>query len=112
MPGKMNFRRLLVRSALAVAVLATAGLALDRMFPPNLARYQERSSEVVDANGRLLRAFTTEDGKWRLKTTMADVDPVYLALLNDYDNHRSEAHWGADPFAVVRSAGRLHTAGQ
>ena len=70
----MNVRRLLVRSALAVAVLATAGLALDRIFPPNLERYQARSTEVVDATGRLLRAFTTEDGKWRLKTTVADVD--------------------------------------
>ena len=35
--------------------------------------------EVVDANGRLLRAFTTADGKWRLKTTVDDVDPLYLA---------------------------------
>jgi len=49
---------------------------------------------VVDANGRLLRAFTTDDGKWRLKTTMADVDPVYLALLKDYEDHRFDVHWG------------------
>jgi penicillin-binding protein 1C len=101
----MKLRRLLVRSALAVAVLATAGLALDRIFPPNLERYQERSTEVVDANGRLLRAFTTEDGKWRLKTTFEDVDPVYLALLKDYEDQRFDAHWGVDPLAVLRAAG-------
>jgi penicillin-binding protein 1C len=100
----MNVRRPLIRSALAVAVLATAALALDRVFPPDLTRYQARSTEVVDANGRLLRAFTTEDGKWRLRTTVDDVDPVYLALLKDYEDRRFDAHWGVDPFAVVRAA--------
>src|SRR5260370_42130316 len=100
----MNVRRPLIRSALAVAVLATAALALDRVFPPDLTRYQARSTEVVDANGRLLRAFTTEDGKWRLKTTVDDVDPVYLALLKDYEDRRFDAHWGVAPFAVVRAA--------
>src|SRR5262249_42176989 len=102
---RMKLRRLLVRSALAAAVLATAGLALDRIFPPNLERYQDRSTEVVDANGRLLRAFTTEDGKWRLKTTFEDVDPVYLALLKDYEDQRFDSHWGVDPLAVLRAAG-------
>src|SRR5258708_6189047 len=101
----MNIRRLLVRSALAVAILATVGLALDRLFPPDLARYLARSTEVVDANGRLLRAFTTEDGKWRLKTAVEDVDPVFLALLKDYEDHRFDTHWGVDPVAVVRAAG-------
>ncbi len=74
-------RGALVYLAFSIALLATAGLALDRIFPPNLARYPERSTEVVDANGRLLRAFTTTDGMWRLETTADDVDPVYLALL-------------------------------
>src|SRR3954453_18240072 len=91
--------------ALAVVVAATTALGLDRIFPPELSRYHDRSTEVVDANGRLLRAFTTADGKWRLKTTADDVDPVYLALLKDYEDRRFDAHWGVDPFAVVRAAG-------
>src|SRR5215470_3133512 len=102
----MNVRRLLVRSTLAVAVLATAGLALDRIFPPNLERYQARSTEIVDANGRLLRAFTTSDGKWRLKTAVDDVDPLYLALLKTYEDRRFDAHWGVDPVAALRAAGQ------
>jgi penicillin-binding protein 1C len=101
----MKLQRFLVGSGLAVAVLATAGLALDRLFPPNLERYEIRSTEVVDANGRLLRAFTTEDGKWRLKTTVDDVDPTYLSLLKDYEDQRFDHHRGVDPLAVVRAAG-------
>ena len=87
-----------------------AALALDRLFPPDLSRYHERSTEVVDANGRLLRAFTTVDGKWRLKTTVDDVDPVYLALLKAYEDRRFDAHLGVDPLAVVRAAEQLDRA--
>jgi len=97
----------LVLCALVVALMVTAGLALDRTFPPNLARYQERSTEVVDANGRLLRAFTTTDGMWRLKTTPDDVDPVYLALLRAYEDSRFALHPGVDPLSVVRATGQL-----
>ncbi len=100
----MNFRRLLAVTALAATGLAAGGLALDRLFPPHLSRYHARSSETVDANGRLLRAFTTADGKWRLKTTVDDVDPVYLALLKAYEDRRFDDHWGIDPLAATRAA--------
>jgi penicillin-binding protein 1C len=102
----MSARRLLVGLALAAAGLAAGLLTLDRLFPPDLARYQERSTEIVDANGRLLRAFTTPDGKWRLKTTADDVDPIYLALLKAYEDRRFDAHWGVDPLAAARAAGQ------
>jgi penicillin-binding protein 1C len=102
----MNLRRLLAVTALAATGLAAGGLALDRLFPPDLSRYHERSSETVDANGRLLRAFTTADGKWRLKTTVDDVDPVYLALLKAYEDRRFDDHWGIDPLAAARAAGQ------
>lgn len=100
----MNLRRLLGVSSLAAAALAVAALALDRMFPPDLARYHERSTEIVDANGRLLRAFTTPDGKWRLKTSVDEVDPLYLALLKAYEDRRFDEHWGVDPLAALRAA--------
>ncbi|MDP1964461.1 MAG: transglycosylase domain-containing protein, partial [Reyranella sp.] len=102
----MIARRFFVGFALAAAGLAAGLLTLDRLFPPDLARYQERSTEIVDANGRLLRAFTTPDGKWRLKTTADDVDPVYLALLKAYEDRRFDQHWGVDPLAATRAAGQ------
>jgi len=98
--------------ALAAVVMVTAGLALDRIFPPNLARYQERSTEIVDANGRLLRAFTTTDGMWRLKTTPDEVDPIYRALLEAYEDNRFAFHPGVDPLSVVRATGQLITHGR
>ena len=98
--------RILASIALGAVMLLAGALALDRLFPPDLSRYQLRSSETVDANGRLLRAFTTSDGKWRLKTTADDVDPVYLALLKAYEDRRFDEHWGVDPIAALRAAGQ------
>ena len=100
----MRLRGLLAGLALAATSLAAGALALDRIFPPDLSRYNDRSTEIVDSNGRLLRAFTTADGKWRLKTTVDDVDPVYLALLKAYEDRRFDDHWGVDPLAAVRAA--------
>ena len=102
----MKIPRLLGFAALAAASLAAAGLSLDRMFPPDLTRYQQRSTEIVDADGRLLRAFTTVDGKWRLKTDVDQVDPLYLSLLKAYEDRRFDDHWGVDPLAAVRAAGQ------
>src|SRR5476651_1042440 len=100
----MKQRGLLIGSALAVAFGTAAALTLDRLCPPDLSRYQARSTEIVDANGRLLRAFATADSKWRLKTNVEDVDPLYLALLKTYEDRRFDAHWGVDPLAAVRAA--------
>ena len=100
----MILRRLLVGSLLAASALAATALTLDRLFPPDLSRYRERSTEIVDANDRLLRSFTTSDGKWRLRTTVDDVDPTYLAMLKAYEDRRFDVHWGIDPFAVFRAA--------
>ncbi|MFZ5779745.1 MAG: penicillin-binding protein 1C [Pseudomonadota bacterium] len=91
-------------TALLAASLAAAALVLDRIFPPDLSRYHDRSTEVVDADGRLLRAFTTSDGKWRLKTAAEDVAPIYLALLKAYEDRRFDLHWGVDPLATARAA--------
>jgi penicillin-binding protein 1C len=100
----MKLRGALVGLALTATSLAVGALALDRIFPPELSRYTNRSTEIVDANGRLLRAFTTPDGKWRLKTTVDDVDPLYLALLKSYEDRRFDEHWGVDPLAATRAA--------
>ena len=108
----MNLRRVLAVTALAATSLAAGALALDRLFPPDLSRYHERSSETVDTNGRLLRAFTTADGKWRLKTTVDNVDPVYLALLKAYEDRRFDDHWGIDPLAAARAAGQWMARGR
>ncbi|WP_295142707.1 penicillin-binding protein 1C [uncultured Reyranella sp.] len=108
----MRLRPLLAGLAVAATTLVATALALDRLFPPDLSRYHDRSTEVVDANGRQLRAFTTADGKWRLKTSVDDVDPLYLGLLKAYEDRRFDSHWGVDPLATLRAAGQLAERGR
>jgi len=112
-------RAVVILGATLVAAMAAASglLALDRLFPPRLDRYEVSSTIVLDERGALLRAFTTSDQAWRLRAEPTNVDPVYLAMLEAYEDKRFANHWGVDPLALVRaikqwaSAGRIVSGG-
>ncbi|RVT81452.1 penicillin-binding protein 1C [Agrobacterium sp. CNPSo 2736] len=86
--------------------------ALDKAYPPPLDAAQQRSFEVLDRDGKLLRAFATPDGRWRLKTTAAEVDPQFLRMLVAYEDQRFYEHHGVDPWALLRSAWQLASNGR
>jgi penicillin-binding protein 1C len=75
--------------------------------PLDLASSRLGSTIVVDRDGRLLRAFTLPDGRWRLPTRVGEVDPRYLAMLLAYEDGRFYAHHGVDWRAMARAAGQL-----
>ena len=93
------------------AVLCTALLHgldwADRAYPPPIEKAGEVSREVVDADGRLLRAFATSEGLWRLRTTAKDVDPQFVRMLIAYEDQRFYEHRGVDPLALLRAAGQF-----
>lgn len=64
---------------------------------------QAVSRIVVDRHDALLRAFTTDQGRWRLPVTHDDVDPRYLAMLLAFEDRRFYQHGGIDTRAVVRA---------
>jgi penicillin-binding protein 1C len=111
-----------MRRKRTVAIAATTGillagaavfalLALDKAFPPPLDTASV-SAEVLDADGELLRAFATEEGRWRLKTKVDDVDPQFLKMLVGYEDRRFYEHGGVDPWAIGRAAFQLVTNGR
>ena len=101
--------RLIAVAAGAVAVV-TSLAAADRLLPPDLTRYHDLSTTVMAADGRLLRAFITSDGFWRLPATPDDVEPAYLDLLISYEDRRFWHHPGFDPLALARAtASKLAT---
>ncbi len=83
--------------------LAGALLLGDRLYPPSLARFRDVSTVVVDKDGQILRAFLSDDDKWRLPVERADVDPHYLEMLKAYEDKRFDRHWGVDPLALTRA---------
>lgn len=102
----------IVSAALLVGGAAFGLDALDRAYPPPLEAAQQRSFEVLDRDGRLLRAFATPDGRWRLKTSAAEVDPQFLRMLIAYEDQRFYDHHGIDPWALLRSAWQLASNGR
>ncbi len=89
----------------AVAVLiGGAAAGLDAVAPPDLHRAAALSARIDDVHGKLLRAFTTADGIWRLPVTPKQVSPLYLKMLMAYEDRRFRRHAGVDPRAVVRAA--------
>jgi len=101
---------------LAVGLVLAAGLivgldAADRAYPPPLERARVVSAEVLDADGELLRAFATPQGRWRLRTTIENVDPRFLKMLVAYEDQRFYEHAGVDPWALGRAVLQLVTNG-
>ncbi|WP_284178710.1 penicillin-binding protein 1C [Rhabdaerophilum sp. SD176] len=103
----MGWRRRLAVAAGGLALLASLplGFALyARGLPPlDLDALKERSTIVVDRNGKLLRPFVMADGRWRMPVSAAEVDPRFLTMLIAYEDQRFHQHGGVDPLALVRA---------
>ncbi len=100
-------RVLFVVASLAVLVPAAGyGLyrkALAEIGPLSLTEAEKLSVVVVDRDERLLRPFTTTDGRWRLPLDPGDTDKRYLQMLFAFEDRRFYQHHGVDPRAVMRA---------
>ena len=56
---------------------------------------------LLDRNGKLLRAYLTSEGRWRLPATRKEVDPRFLEALLAYEDKRFFDHRGVDPLAFA-----------
>ena len=71
-----------------VCLLPIAAWWIASLGPAPLGEGLAYSTLVVDRDGRLLRPYTTPEGRWRLPATRADVDPRFLNLLFAYEDKR------------------------
>jgi penicillin-binding protein 1C len=75
--------------------------------PPPLGDGLAFSTLVVDRDGRLLRPYTTNLGRWRLPARRENVDPRFFKFLFAYEDKRFLDHHGVDPLALGRAFGQL-----
>jgi len=99
----------LVAASAGLLVLASLVL-LEAVEPPDAE--VATSKLVLDRDGRLLRAFTLADGRWRLPVRLDEVDPRFLAMLLAFEDRRFYAHRGVDARALVRAAAQLISQGR
>lgn len=112
-------KRRLLRHPAIVAVLLTVCLAIMgvaawwiiALGPVPTGQNLVFSTTVLDRQGRLLRAYATPDGRWRLPAQVADVDPRFFDVLFAYEDKRFRAHHGVDPLALARAAFQLVSSG-
>lgn len=107
-----HFSRLARRPASVILAFALIGFlfslaVLDRVFPVEKSRIDDRSVIVTSQKGTLLRAFTSSDGRWRLPVKPSEVDSRYVKMLLAWEDQRFREHAGVDPFAMLRSLYQL-----
>src|SRR5882724_857285 len=99
-------------AAISASIAATLTVAIFSAWvyslgPVPLGEELAFSTAVIDREGRLLRPYTTQDGRWRLPATVRDVDPRYLNMLIAYEDKRFRVHSGIDAYAVGRAVVQL-----
>jgi penicillin-binding protein 1C len=115
--GRLAVARTRTRLAFAVAglvcvlALGAAAFWVICLGPPPLGKDLVFSASVLDREGRLMRAYATSEGRWRLPAKVADVDPKFFELLFAYEDKRFRTHHGIDPLALMRAAAQLATSG-
>src|SRR5680860_1292365 len=95
--GQRKWRRRAVYAAIAAAWVVAAiagGIAglFEAFGPAPLGRDLEVSTLVLDRNGKLLRAYLTREGRWRLPAMRDQVDPQFVEALFVYEDKRFYRH--------------------
>ena len=98
---------LVLAAAVLACLSAGVGCGWRAWGPLPLDRANDLSVTVLDRNGRLLRAYTASDGRWRLPVAPADVDRRYVAMLIAFEDKRFRAHHGVDIWAIGRAGWQL-----
>jgi penicillin-binding protein 1C len=93
-------------------MFAAGGYWIAGLGPAPDGKTLEFSTRVLDRDGRLLRAYATPEGRWRLPARIADVDPRLFEVLFAYEDKRFRTHPGVDPVALLRAAFQLTTSGR
>ncbi|MFO7806116.1 MAG: penicillin-binding protein 1C [Paracoccaceae bacterium] len=106
--------RWLLALALALWTMGLGRDVFDRWvdatdLPPLVA---ETGVEVLDRNGKLLRAYQVGEGRWRLAASPDAVDPAYLAMLIRFEDKRFHDHAGVDPWAMGRAVAQAFRNGR
>jgi penicillin-binding protein 1C len=78
----------------------------------SLDRVSSFSPVLRDRNGSVLSVRLSQDGYWRLKTSVEQVDQQYLASLLRFEDRHFYQHPGVNPLSLIRAGFQWIFAGQ
>ena len=106
----------ILKPFLLLVVLSTAIVVAGLFFwisqPPNPGRLSEVSQVLRASNNTILNLRLTQDGFWREKATLEEIDPQLIAMLIAYEDQRFWSHNGVDPQAIIRATYDFITSGR
>ena len=106
-----RFPRAFLCLGLFVLLLVAGLLALDRLYPVDLAP-RTRTCVVLAEDGTPLRAFADPNGVWRYPVTPEQVSPLYVEALLGYEDRWFYRHPGINPVSMVRAAWQWAASGR
>ncbi|MDX1294529.1 MAG: transglycosylase domain-containing protein, partial [Hyphomonas sp.] len=105
------------RIVMGIFALFAAIVLADWMLPPPIDRAGDISALVTDREGKPLRAFPTEEGRWRFHGDLDRIDPEFIKALIRVEDKRFYQHRGTDWAGLGRAvidsvrAGRIVSGG-
>ncbi len=97
-------RRAIIGANIGLFVVAILVLVVGmHVCAPDLRKYYERSHVLYDGQNNIIYAHMAPGDFYRIRTTVDDVDPLYLKMLIAAEDERFFHHWGVDPFAMGRA---------
>jgi len=102
--GMSNKIKKLRYLALAIATFFLSLYLLDKLFPISFHNSQQQYAQIIVAeDGTPLRAFADHNGIWRYPIPLAEVSPLYLQALLNYEDRWFWRHPGVNPIALSRA---------
>jgi len=99
-------------AAILLCLLAISAVWIVSLGPAPLGERLDSSTLVVDRDGRLLRAYATAEGRWRMPASLDTVDPRFVEALIAFEDKRFRRHHGVDALALLRAAVQLAVNGR
>lgn len=106
--GHCKLRRRLGYMTLA----ATAALGLwFAQAPVSDAELATTSPVLTDRHGAWVNVRTIENGTWRIRPDLEDIDPAFIEALIEIEDKRFYSHAGVDGAAILRALRTWHKSG-
>ncbi len=80
---------------------------VDKFYPISLAKVQDSSKLLFDKDGKLLYASLNSKDKWRFKSDLKEIDPLFIKMLIAFEDKKFYSHKGVDFLALLRASYQL-----